>query len=181
MKQQVKCCYGISSKVEKNGHVIMFDFDGVSYDHVVNYLDNVMKKYDFSDFYIIKSEHGYNAICLDIIPLSLIYSIGIAIKSPADRNFFIYGFKRDYLVLRFDNDKALLGVLKNDSRKYEKSMAHKMFLEWFFDIRITDSNFNDITKLDIIQYPSNKNGYHLQDKEIPETWLYYRGDKNFDK
>ena len=167
MKQQLKVCYGISSKVNKLMHVFMLDFDGVELPDVLLYIKGIQNEYDFSDFYIIKSEHGYNAICLDMMPLSLIYSIGMAVESPADRAFFKAGFNRDYFTLRFDCDKKLLGIVKNDSVKYEKSLAHKLFLEWYFDINIPDSNFDENKTWYLVQYPSDKNGYHLVDKELP--------------
>ena len=167
MKKQLKVCYGISSRIDRNMHVFMLDYDSKEIPDVLLHIKQIQNEYDFSDFYIIRSEHGYNAICLDMIPLSLIYSIGMAIESPADRAFFKAGFNREYFTLRFDLDKKLLGILKNDSVKYEKSLAHKLFLEWFFDINIPDSNFDENKKLTIIQYPSSKNGYHLVDKKIP--------------
>lgn len=164
---QVKVCYGISSRIDRYSHVVMMDYDDVSLEDVLLHTIQMQKEYDLSDFYIIKSTHGYNSICLDMLPLGLIYSIGIDIQSPADRDFFKYGFNRKYFVLRFDCDKQLLGIVTNDSKKYTKSLAHKKFLEWFFDILIRDNNFDDNEKIDIIQYPSNKNGFHLVNKEIP--------------
>ena len=91
--------------------------------------------------------------------------------SPADRDFFVYGFKRQYYVLRFDIDKRLVCILCNDSKKYTKSFAHKLFLEWFFDIVIRDSNFDDNDRIDIIQYPSRKNGFHYVSKELPSYYV----------
>ena len=171
MKRQVKVCYGISSKVYGIWGVFMADFDGVSLAEVKTYLKDVQYNYDISDIYVIRSTNGYNAIALDIMPVSLVYQIGMNIESPADRNFYKAGMTRDYFTLRFDSSKKLLGILKNKSVKYEKSLAHKLFLEWFFGIKIPDSNFNDTKTLDIIQYPSSKDGYHLVDKELPD---YFR-------
>lgn len=165
--REIKVCYGISSRVDRYHHVFMIDYDDISLEDVLRHVIRIQKEYDLSDMYIIKSTHGFNAMCLDMLPLSLIYSIGIDIQSPADRNFFKYGFEREYFVLRFDMDKILLGVVANDSRKYTKSLAHKKFLEFYFDILVRDSNFNDLDRLDIVQYPSDKNGYHLVTKEIP--------------
>jgi len=164
---QVKVCYGISSKIDRYNHVVMLDYDNVDLKDVLQHVITMQKQYDLSDFYIIKSTHGYNVMCLDMLPLSLIYSIGVAVESPADRDFFRYGFERRYFTLRFDCDKQLLGIIPNNSKKYTKSLAHKKFLEFYFDILIHDSNFDDSDKLDIIQYPSDKNGYHLVDKTLP--------------
>ena len=165
----VKCCYGISSKAdEKHGHVFMIDYDNVALDVVEVHLRQLQKTFGFSDFFIIESTHGFNAICLDIVSIGLIYSIGMSVESPADRDFFVYGFNRGYYTLRFDCDKILVKVLKNNSKKFEKSLCHKLFLEWYFDIYIdSDYRFNNVTSLKIIQYPSNKNGYHYVNKQLP--------------
>lgn len=162
----VKVCYGVSSKVNDYDHVVMFDYDYVDLDTVVDHIIHLQHEYNFSDFYIIESTHGFNTICLDMLTPSLIYQIGIDVCSPADRDFFKYGFRRGYYVLRFDLDKQLVGIIYNDSSKYKKSNAHKKFLEWFFDIEIKGSNFDDNNKIDIIQYPSNKNGFHYVSKDL---------------
>ena len=164
---QVKVCYGISSEVDRYSHVIMLDYDNISLEDVLLHIIQMQKEYDFSDFYVIKSTNGFNVMCLDMLPFSLIYSIGMNIESPADRDFFKAGFDRQQFTLRFDCDKTLLGIVTNNSKKYTKSLAHKKFLEFFFDILIHDSNFDDNNKIDIIQFPSNKDGYHLVNKEIP--------------
>ena len=162
----INCCYGISSECDNFQHVLMMDYDGISLNTVKEHLKYIQKDYDLSDIYIIKSKHGYNAISLDKMQLSIIYHLGISVFSPTDRNFFKYGFERQYYVLRFDNDKELVEILKNNSSKYEKSLAHKLFLEFFFNMKINCNNLGHNTKLKIIQYPSYKNGFHSVPKNV---------------
>lgn len=168
-QKMIKCCYGISSKADNNnGHIFMIDYDGIGIDSVIDHLKQVQKEFNLSDIFVIKSTNGYNALSLDILFPSLIYSIGVSVESPADRNFFKYGFDRGYYTLRMDQDKTLHSILYNKSMTYDKSMAHKLFLEWFFDIYIdSDYCFNDNKTLNIIQYPSGKDGYHFCKKSIP--------------
>jgi len=168
-KQILKCCYGISSYVDKNKHVFMIDYDNVKLEDVISHLRYVMERFKLSKVFVIKSTHGYNAISLNVLPLYIIYQIGMEINSIADRDFFKYGYGRRYYVLRFDKDKKLVKVLKSrDKNIYDNSLAHKMFLEWFFNIKIEiDNSFLNNTKLDIIQYPSKKNGYHKVSKSFP--------------
>ena len=166
MKTQLKCCYGISSKVDEFTHIFMIDYDHVDLKDVTKHLIDLQTDYGFSDIYIIESTNGYNAICLDCMPISLIYNIGTRMDCPGDRHFFKYGFERCYYTMRMDNDKKLIAILKSKNCLYEKSMQHKLFLEWFFDIKINGEKFIDGNKLGIIQYPSTKNGYHLADKEV---------------
>jgi hypothetical protein len=165
-KTMLKCCYGISSKVNQFEHIFMLDYDHVDIKDVTEHLIGLQKEYGLSDFYLIKSTNGFNAICLDCLPISLIYNIGIRVDCPGDRNFFKYGFERSYYTMRMDKDKKLLAIIRNNNCFYDKSLQHKLFLEWFFDIKIEGNRFIDGDKLSIIQYPSNKNGYHLQDKEV---------------
>jgi len=167
-KKTLKCCYGISSKVSNTEHVFMVDYDNKKLSDVVKHLLYVQKDYNLSDIYIIESTHGYNAICLDLLPLSVIYNIGTNVFSIADRDFFKYGFKRGYYTLRFDRDKNLIKILPYVKNIYLKSLGHKTFIETFFNFKIKNNkNFNNIDSIEIIQYPSYKDGYHMINKKIP--------------
>lgn len=180
INKELLCCYGVSSKADENNldHVFMLDFDNCLYASVVNELLGLQKEYGLSDIYIIESTNGYNAISLDILSLSIIYNIGHDVLSLCDKNFIHYGFERGYYTLRFDRDKKLKKILKNDSKKYKKSLAHKLFLEWFFEIKIDfDNCFNCYSKIKLIQFPSNKNGYHLQEKLLPDYFEVFKHDK----
>jgi len=162
-KRYIKVCYGISSQAgESDNHIFMSDYDGYSLESVVNHLRPIQKEFNLSDIFIIESTNGFNALSLDLLPNSLIYMIGSDVYSIADHKFFKYGFDRGYYTLRFDKDKKLVRILRNNSMKYKKSLAHKLFLEWFFDIKIdgSNNNFDDNKKIRIIQYRSEKHGFH---------------------
>jgi hypothetical protein len=171
-RRQLKCCYGISSQADRHyGHIMIMDYDHQKYNAVLTHLMHLQEEYELSNIYVIKSTHGYNAVCLDINPISLYYNMGMSVFSPCDREFMKYGFDRGYYTLRFDKDKALVDILEKDSRKYTKSLAHKIFLEWFFGIVIEhNERFNDAKTLTVIQYPSSKNGYHLVEKNLPPNY-----------
>ena len=80
-----------------------------------------------------------------------------------DRDFVLYGYDRGYYTLRFDRDKKLEKIFNSVNHKFQKSNAHREFIEWFFDIDITKDIYFDCNhKFDVIQYPSDKNGYHVQ-------------------
>lgn len=163
----LKCCYGISSQVNQFEHIFMIDYDHVDLKDITMHLIDLQQDYGLSDIYIIESTHGYNAVSLDCLPISLIYNIGMRVDCPGDRQFFRYGFNRGYYTMRFDKDKKLIGILKSKNHFYEKSIQHKKFLEWFFGITITiDDKFIDGNTIDVIQYPSTKNGFHLQECDI---------------
>lgn len=149
----------------------MIDYDKVEYKTIIEHLLHIQKMYNLSDIYVIETTHGFNAICLDKLPIAVINDIGTSVLSPADRDFFKYGFKRGYFVIRFDWDKKLLDILKSNNNIYEKSQFHKDFLEWFFKITIRGENWDENKKGNIVQYPSNKNGYHFVEKNIPENYI----------
>ena len=173
----VKCSYGVSSQCDHRAeHIFMIDYDGVSLENVREHLKYIQKELGLSTIFIIKSKHGYNALSLDKLPISLIYSYGTNILSPADRDFFKYGYGRNYYVLRFDQDKEIVEILPSDSKKYKKSEAHRIFMEFFFGLNIDyDNSFDDNQNIIFVQYPSNKNGYHDQEKlnyvEDLKSWM----------
>lgn len=164
ISETLKCCYGISSSAGLDEHVFVTDIDGYSKESVIGYLLYLQHgDLDLSDIYVIKTEHGYNAISCDIMPLKRIYEIGNEVLSIADREFFKYGYKRGYYTIRFGADKELTMILPNKSNRYVKSNAHANFLEWFFHIKIPrDERFNCMKTIKVIQYTSEKNGHHFR-------------------
>lgn len=172
IKKNLKVCYGVSSNCnDRPYHVFMIDYDGVNLKEVIKHLKMVQEEYNLSDIYIIKSANGYNAICLDKLPLSVINHIGTNLFSNADHDFFKYGYRRGYFVLRFGSDKTLETILPNNSTLREKSKAHKNFLQWFFNIKIDCKPLDENDLLDIVQYPSAKNGYHIVPIDLPENYV----------
>lgn len=172
LTKMLKCCYGISSRCENHEHILMFDYDNIEKDQIIKHLKKLQKEYGFSNFYLITTTNGYNAICLDKLVFGLIYSLGMDVSSPADRQFFKIANARGYYTLRFDIDKRLDMILGSSNKKYDKSLAHKLFLEWFFDTNIkNDKTFDENKNLILVQYPSLKNGYHAQKLEDYVTEL----------
>lgn len=170
-KRMFKCCYGISSKADENGgNALFLDYDKVTLETTLEHIEYLQDEYHLGNVYLIKSTNGFNAICLDVIPLSLCYAIGNDVISPCDRNFFKYGFERGYYTLRFDCSKQFLTIVRSSNSWYLKSLAHKNFLNWFFDpdlVIMDDGRFNNYSKVNLVQFPSDKDGYHLVDKVIP--------------
>lgn len=162
MKKTNKCCYGISSVTQDYRHIFMADCDNKDkLKEFREWLDGLQIIHDLSDIYLIKSTHGYNAISLDKLSINSVYNFGMA-SNLIDTHFLKYGFRRNYFVIRFDKDKKLIEIMKNNNSKYEKSQPHAWFLNLIFGLEIetNNSNFDDNTIIDIIQYPSDKNGYH---------------------
>lgn len=181
-KRMFRCCYGISSKADEDGgNALFLDYDKISLDDTIKHIRYMQNEYYLGDVYVIKSTNGFNALCLDVIPLSMCHAIGRDIMSPVDRNFVRYGYDRGYYTLRFDSSKEFLTVVRASKNKYPRSLAHRNFLNWFFspDLVIPlDDTFNEYTKVNIVQFPSNKDGYHLVDKDIPSYFDVLKGGEN---
>ena len=176
----MKFCYGIASQVGgkipitdgdlryAKYHVLFFDYDFEDGKVFIEWLKYLQDEYRLSDIYIIKSLHGFNAVCLDIMSLAEIKRLGTDILSPCDRQFFELNSSRGYYTLRFDGlDKSLYEILPAEGR-LPKSRAHKNFLEWFFepDLKILDDIWFDEGQWPaVIKYASVKNGYHYEVRE----------------
>jgi hypothetical protein len=173
----IKYCYGIASQVggtiplkpedkkQVDHHVAFFDYDLEDPLCFIGWLRTIQEEHYMSDIYVLKSAHGFNAVCLDIMSLAEIRRIGEDILSPCDRKFFAINAERGYYTLRFCGvDKKLYKVLYAEGRS-AKSRAHKNFLEWFFEhkLRIIDDIwFDEGIWPAIIRYASAKNGYHCE-------------------
>jgi len=172
INKQIRCCYGISSLCKNGQHVFMIDYDNKKLNDVIKHLKYIQKDYNLSEIYIIKSTNGYNAISLDMLPLVVIYSIGTNDFSIADRKFFSYGLKQGFYTLRFGKDKELIKILHSVSNCHNKSLGHKMFLEWFFNLNIDNNiNFTENDNINILQFKSNKYGFHMVDLNVEPKQL----------
>jgi hypothetical protein len=174
----MKCCYGISSDAGLDGrfgHTFMMDFDTFMMDFdgkcdmseglndILAWLKKMQDEWGLSNIYVIRTKHGFNAMSCDIMPLKYICQIGNRVDSPCDMEFIKFNKERGYFTLRFGKDKDLVTILPSGSQKYVKSNAHRLFLEWYFNIEIEPSGrFNTTKKIKIIQYTSDKNGHHYQ-------------------
>jgi hypothetical protein len=163
MKQKVRCCYGISSKVQNsNKHIFMMDYDNKNINDIIIDLKRIQENIYLSEIYIIKSMNGFNALSIDCIMPYRIFTEGNDNLSCCDRKFVIQGNKQGFYTLRFGSDKKLYKILPSFSDIHEKSLAHKLFLEWFFDIKINNNtNINEMPNINIIRYSNSKYGYHL--------------------
>ena len=162
---KIKClnCYGISSLTQDNKHIFMADFDNITARDVIKELLKLQNDYDLSHVFVIKSRHGFNAICLDKLKLKQVYEICKS-SDLIDKDFTYYNYVRRYYTLRFDRDKSLYSILHGFFNNTIQSNAHRKFLEFFFDIEYNPSYyiFDKFTKIDVIKYNSDKSGYHKE-------------------
>jgi len=73
---EYKIAYGITSQAADDSHIFISDIDkDIPLDQVKAYCKVIQKHFDLSDIYIMKSNHGYNLVSLDKLPLKLVYQI----------------------------------------------------------------------------------------------------------
>jgi hypothetical protein len=158
MKKNLKSFIGYGSVCEDGKHVIFWDFDISDrfYNRIYTSLKNIQKLYDLSNIYVIQSENGFNALCLDKCNKNEAYKIKKE-TYYSDRKHNFIGSKYNNWVLRIGDDKKLYEIIRKKS-KWEKSYAHKILIEALFDIKIKDlSNFDNYTNVLFDEWVKVKN------------------------
>lgn len=149
---------GFNSICADGKHILLWDFDlqFKDFDLVYHELLDIQRQFNLSTIYILKSRHGFNAICLDKFDLVDAYVIK-RFTQYSDINHNTIGFKRGGWVLRFGNDKSLLMVLGGNGNKYNKSYAHKKLLNYGYSIVVNDNkNFDNLKKIKLECYKRKK-------------------------
>lgn len=157
-----KYAFGVCSNTEDDKHIIMLDFDNIHLDNVYNTIINMQSRFNLSNFYLIKSAHGYNAFCLSKRKILDIYLMLLKYKH-IDKQFIELAYKlRGFFVLRMGKDKHLIDIIKPESYKYfseELSNSHKIFFEEIMKFKISNRyNYDNSTIIKIIAFKSKKHG-----------------------
>lgn len=162
-----KICFGITNICEDGFFVPFFDYDNIEYKYVFTELFKIQRDFKLSDIYIIKSNNGFNAICLDKLAfneLELLYSECVNMCN----DYVKLGLKRGFLTLRIGKDKKLFTVIDSIFKNgYTKSKPHAIALSLFYDTKINMSNnhFDNHTCLRFKAYRSAKDGFLEVDKK----------------
>ena len=136
-----------------NKHILLWDFDNISFKKVVKSLEHIQNIYALSHIYIISSRNGFNAFCLDKMSLEFAYEIKCNTKYD-DYFHQINGFDLGGWCLRIDKDKKFKTMLP--SLTYNMgSYAHKEFFQLMFYIEC--EGFFDDNRLLAINYYRCKN------------------------
>jgi len=159
--KKAKYCFGICSDTNINdNHVLFFDFDGkYTIDNVIDSLKLIQKVYNLSTVYILESLNGFNAFCLDILPMKDV-TIILLDTPKIDPLFVDLGYKKNNrYILRMDLDKKLITTI---SRKNNVvlSNAHHWFFKNIMNFNIEDNHiYNDSFTFRVVAYKSVKHGY----------------------
>lgn len=138
-----KQTYGISSRCKGGSHITFIDFDGIHYEEVEEEIENLIKVYKLSNFYIFKNDmsNSYHGICLD--KFKLYKALEIISSTSADKGFIKapWLFKQRRWILRVQSKgkrkkPEFLGIIESPYDKHEISTAHKKFLEIHYGIKL---------------------------------------------
>lgn len=156
-----KYCFGICSNVDDKRHVLFFDFDGdISLKQVEESLKRTMLVYQLSDIYILKSDNGYNAFCLNIFDFNYVYAI-LKNTDFVCEDFTRLGFeKRGFYVLRMCFNKHYIKTIEGYHVDHNHlSDAHRWFFTEVMNFPINNNGFFELnTSFKIIAYKSSKHG-----------------------
>jgi hypothetical protein len=91
---------GITSKVDKDQHIILWDLDNCNLSEAISSLTRTQDKYDLSDIAIFSDrDNGYCAICYTVVPFMRMLRI-LVDTDYIDEGFIGYTAKRFKATLR---------------------------------------------------------------------------------
>ena len=92
---------GVDSTLEDGGHVLMWDFDDIPFNWVVNTLLRTQRAYDLPKIYILETKDGSNWIAYCFKRMSLVKAVEIvAFTQHVDWSFIRFGAYRQHFTLR---------------------------------------------------------------------------------
>lgn len=143
----------ISSKTQDDNHILIWDFDNIELYHILKSLSKTQGFNGLGIIYIFKTNNGYNAICLDKLPIEEAYNIKLYTRW-SDYWHTNIGYKQGNWSWKISTDKKCIKhLLPTDSYKNRVgSLAHKEFLENQFTLKINNGTFDNYSKLDIESY-----------------------------
>lgn len=92
---------GVNSNIDKDDHILMWDFDDTTFDDVFKNLLTVQRVYELPNIYILETLEGknYMAYCFKRTPWRKVVEI-TAFTKGVDPNYFKYGVYRNHFTLR---------------------------------------------------------------------------------
>ncbi|KKM69664.1 hypothetical protein LCGC14_1448600 [marine sediment metagenome] len=166
VKKPDKETYGVTSRCFDGSHSIFLDYDGLTFEEMTDELENIIYEFGLSSFYIFKNDtdKSFHAICLD--KFRMYEAMDIISYTSADKGFKKAPilFKQRRWVLRVSpkgkrKKPEYLATIKSDNNAYEKSTAHRIFLEANYNMKIgklkMEDGFDEF--IDICRYNTGAN------------------------
>lgn len=158
---------GLNSNTKDGKHIIMCDFDIDDINKVKGDLLKCQKYFTLSTFYIVKSNNGFNAFCLDKVTIEKLREIYNNMEY-VDPLFIKMTFKRGYSTIRIGDDKKYIDKVTQYYIIHKRSKAHLFALQEYFNIKDIKFNqlYDDFLEVDLCQYENKKYGQPLPFKNI---------------
>lgn len=145
----------MSSLTEDDKHILIWDFDSIKEHDMLKALSKIQKIHGLGTIYVFKSNHGYNAVCLDKIHIKEAHNIKMYTRF-SDYTHTRIGYQIGSWCMRLGKDKEYLYCLHTtDTYKGRiQSNAHKEFLKKEF--RLKDCFFGEFDKFNKVFFESYK-------------------------
>lgn len=157
-RNRTKNEFCISSKCEDDLHILFWDFDNIDKYYVERSLSQVQNFHKLNDIYIIKSRHGFNALCLDKLFINEAYNI-LFYTRWNDFNHIRVGYLSESWALKLSEDKKMIQRLipcENCDLKVQ-SNAHYIFFKKYFDFKgFNIYNPDELFEIQLESYKQNK-------------------------
>lgn len=161
---KLKTCFGISSECKDGKHILFFDYDKKDLSDIKKEIKILQSFFSLSNVYILTTENGYNAFCLDKFSFRDL----LAIYDSSDlicKDFIKYCIKRGHFTLRMAYCKHLIFIVSSGNNIHIKSNGHKIFFNEIMDYCIYDNdNFDNSISIIIESFNSIKHGVYLNER-----------------
>lgn len=144
----------INSRTEDSKHILIWDFDNIDLFDVLESLNKTQGFHGLGCIYIIKSNHGFNAFCLDKFFVKHAHNIKYYTRW-SDFRHTESGYKKGLWCLRLGNDKKIIKTLMPTSNwsQRQQSNAHLEFFNKYFKGGIPImGNFDSLKDIEIESY-----------------------------
>ena len=139
--------FGFNSLCCDNRHILIIDYD-TSINHyklVNNEIKEIQRSFELSNFYIIKTKHGFHAICLDKLNFKDILKIRSNLIYQ-DKKHYDIGIKRGKYTLALKEDNKLFSIIHSKNMIYQKSNPHRLLLNIAYHTDIKKNTLFDNCK-----------------------------------
>lgn len=150
---------GLNSICEDGNNIIMLDYDIKDIVKIKTELNNLIDNFRLSSFYIISSNNGYNAFCLDKVSLHELYKIYLSCEN-VDKDFIYLTLRKGFSTIRFGDDKFYtLTILSSNNNIRIKSLAHRNAILLYYKVPVIDfKNFDNSKNVQVCRYENIKYG-----------------------
>ena len=146
----------ISSKCSDNEHILIWDFDNIDKYIMLKSLSKAQSYNGLGTIIIFRSNHGYNAVCLDKVNIDHAHSI-LSNTKYNDYWFTEIGYQHDGWAWRIGCDKKYWKHLlpTDDWQKRIGSNKHRLYLKQMYNVDVQIGEYDDSKKILIENYKQN--------------------------